>query len=93
MWRRGVSGAVWSADVLPRANGDCFVLGTGEGYVYALEIGKRTQKYRRWRAPGAVVSVAADCDNDRVAIGTWQDASICRANLRGRRDWEINADA
>lgn len=91
-WTMDVSGAVWSADVGPCDSGACFIVGTGNRYVYAVTIGERSKRYRRWRAPGAVCSVSVDPESESVTYGVWQSSAICRTDLRGHRQWQTEAD-
>lgn len=91
-WQMDVSGAVWSADAGLCKDGACFVVGTGNRQVYLLTVGHNTKRFRRWKVAGAACSVTLDTDNESVTCGTWQSSSVCRTNLEGRRDWEIEAD-
>ena len=90
-WSMHVTGAVWCADVCDTDDGACFVVGTGQDYIYVIDIGPRKRSYRRWRVPGAVISVAFDSRGESVFFGTWQDSAVGRATLRGRRLWEDSA--
>jgi hypothetical protein len=90
-WKVNVVGAVWSADALGRPDGGTFVAGTGERYVYVIELGRHRRRHRRWRADGAVVSASIDPRGREVTYGTWQKSGVARATLRGRRIWEADA--
>ncbi len=91
-WELTVAGAVWSADAWADAEGATFVAGTGERYVYVIEVGRHRKRFRRWKAPGAVTSVAIDPDGRQVTFATWQPSAIGRATLRGRRVWQVDAE-
>ena len=91
-WKMNVSGAIWSADSGISRTGACFAVGTGNRYVYLITIGPRTKRYRRWRAPGAVVSIAFDPNYANLTYGTWETSAICRSDLNGHRDWQNDAD-
>ncbi len=91
-WTMDVSGAVWSADSALCRAGAYFAVGTGNRYVYLVTIGPRAKRYRRWRAPGAVVSVVFNADSQSLTYGTWETSSICRSDLSGHRDWQNDAD-
>jgi hypothetical protein len=67
-----------------------FVAGTGDGYVYVIDVEGRRRHYRRWRAPGAVTSLAININGDRVYLGTWQKSGVCEATIRGRQVWSID---
>lgn len=90
-WQMKVAGAVWSADAGCRDDGACFAVGTGERYVYLVTVGRTAKRYRRFRAPGAVTSVALDPSGEHVFSGTWQDSTIRRNNLTGREDMRVDA--
>lgn len=90
-WKLNVKGAVWCADVFGDSCGATFVVGTGEGYVYMIELGPHRKRFRRFRVPGAVTSVVIDPENQSVVFSTWQRSSIGRYTLRGRRVWLVNA--
>lgn len=90
-WRMDVSGAVWCADVYTTEDGACFVVGTGNCYIYVINIGPRERNYRRWRVPGAVISAAFDSRGESIYYGTWQNSVVGRATLRGRRIWQVDA--
>jgi len=90
-WTVKASGAIWAADVHGDAGRATFVAGTGEKYVYVIELGRHRKHYRRWRAAGAVTSAAIDPGGQEVTFATWQRSTIARATLRGRRLWEIEA--
>ena len=93
LWKVNAIGAVWSADVRGGPDGATFVAGTGERYVYVMELGRWRKRRRRWRAGGAVVSASIDSDGREVTYGTWQRSGVVRATLRGRVMWEAAAPA
>ena len=92
-WKMKVKGAVWCADA--DSDKDCakFVVGTGQGYVYVIDVGRNRKRYTRWRAPGAVVSINTDSDDGNITLGTWQDSTILRTTNKGRRLWERDTDS
>ena len=87
-WKLNVSGAVWSADVAVVDGRSRFVAGTGEKYIYVVDVGGRRKRYRRWRTGGAVVSCAISEGGGEVTFGTWQSSTVARADDHGKRDWE-----
>lgn len=91
-WQMDVSGAVWSADAGLCKDGSCFVIGTGSRHVYVITVGHNTKRFRRWRTDGAVCSVTLDSACKNITYGTWQTSSICRLNLEGHKDWEVEPD-
>lgn len=91
-WSRKITGAIWSADACKTKDGARFVVGTGEKYVYVFDIGKNRRDYRRWRAPGVVVTISLDASGENVTFGTWQDSAIVRSTARGRQIWKTQAD-
>lgn len=91
-WKTSVEGAVWSTDSCTSADGVGFAIGTGAGHVYVLEVGDGRKRYRRWRSPGAVVSINYFPSGKRVVLGTWQRSSILCATIRGSRLWESGAE-
>ena len=90
-WSRRVMGAVWSADACKIEDGVRFAVGTGERYVYVFDFGKGRRRYRRWHAPGAVVSINLDPTGERVTYGTWQNSAFGCATFQGERIWETQA--
>lgn len=90
-WKMDAEGAVWCADACDADKGARFAVGTAERYVYIIDIGPRSRRYRRWRAPGAVVSLYAN-EDDSLTYGTWQDSAVCRSTVRGRTLWREDAD-
>ncbi len=91
-WAMSVDGAVWCADCCCSRGAATFVVGTGEGYVYVAEVGGGRKRYRRWRAPGAVVSIGIDTRGGRVYLGTWQKSALVSASLRGAPGWKNDCD-
>ena len=91
-WKLRVAGAVWTADAHGDAKHATFVAGTGDRYLYVIELGRRRKRFRRWRAPGAVTSAAIDPGGQEVTFAAWQRSAIARATLRGRRIWEIDRE-
>jgi len=91
-WKMDVSGAVWSADSGYCDDGACFAVGTGEKHVYLITINGNRKRYRRWRTPGVVSSVALDASGKSIYYGTWQGSSLTRITTDGRRVWESYAD-
>ena len=87
-WKMNVDGAVWCADASFSQDRTKFVVGTGKGYVYVIELAKSHKRYKRWRVPGAVVSINADSETQNITLGTWQDSAVLRATERGKRIWE-----
>ncbi len=92
IWQMKVDGAVWCADSCAGDEGARFVLGTGEGLVYVVDIGSRTRRYRRWRMPGAVVSVAADPRGRYLIAASWHRSSVVKASLKGVKLWETQCE-
>lgn len=92
IWRTEVDGAVWCADACSRGDKACFAAGTGRGYVYAVEIGETTRRYRRWRMPGPVVSLAVHPEGDYLFAASWHKSAIRKAGLRGSKQWEMQAE-
>ncbi|MCE5322858.1 hypothetical protein LLG46_06015 [bacterium] len=90
-WKLNVNGAVWSADVCNYDGNARFVIGTGTRRVYVVDIGMHKKYYRWWTAPGVVVSMYLEPDGESVVIGTWQDSSVERRDIRGRSIWSMNA--
>jgi len=91
-WKLVVAGAVWSADACGDGKQATFVAGTGDRYVYVIELGRHRKRFRRFRTPGAVTSAAIDPDGREVTFATWQRSAIGRATLRGRRVWQIDRE-
>jgi hypothetical protein len=91
-WQTEVDGAVWSADACATPGGARFAVGTGRNYVYIIDLGENRRRYRRWRAPGAVSSVALVAGGDEVIYATWQRSVIGRATVRGRKTWENSTE-
>ena len=92
-WEVDVTGAIWSADVCSIEGGARFVIGTGERYVYVVDITRKRKRYRRWRAPGAVVSINIDALGEHITYGTWQRSALGRATVKGKTIWQTNADS
>ncbi len=91
-WQVRVSGAIWCADACRYEDYTRFVVGTGERYLYTLDVGEGIQQYRRARISGVVVSVSIGPDGESVTTGTWQASSITSMTLDGKRLWEAGAD-
>jgi len=91
-WQMNVAGAIWSADANCTDDGACFAIGTESKYVYVVSLSRRSKRYRRWRAPGVVTSVALDQECEHVLSGTWQDSTIRSSSLTGREELRIDAD-
>jgi hypothetical protein len=91
-WQMDMSGAVWSADAACDNNASSFVVGTGDRRVYLISVGKGAKRFRRWRTPGVVCSVALNATAEKVFCGTWQSSSVRGTDLGGRTDWENPAD-
>lgn len=91
-WKLNVSGAVWCADASFSQDRAKFVVGTGQGYVYVVELGERRKRYKRWRVPGAVTSINIDSDAKNITLGTWQESAIMRTTESGKRAWERAAN-
>lgn len=92
-WQMRVDGAVWCADSCSEDGTDRFVVGTGKGFVYVIDIGPKTRKYRRWRMPGAVVSLGVDATGKQVFAASWQKSAVRLASLAGQKKWETQAQA
>jgi len=92
-WQLKVAGAVWSADACSTDKGAQFAVGTGEKYIYVIDIADKRRKFRRWRVPGAVTSVAFTAQGDQIVYATWQDSIIGRCTLRGGNIWQRNAES
>lgn len=88
-WTLSVAGAVWSADSTGVEGMSRFVAGTGERYVYVVDVGGRRKRYRRWRVSGAVVSCAINPDGEAITLGTWQSAVVASVSSRGKQHWEF----
>lgn len=86
-WKLVVSGGVWSADACSTDAGARFVVGTGDRHVYVIDVGEKRKRYRRWRAPGAVVSLNIDPTGERVIYGSWQKSAVGRQAVDGKRLW------
>lgn len=93
IWSKEVSGAIWCADACSSDRNAKFIVGTGENYIYALDIGKTRRRYKRWRTPGAVTSLYVDPKGEFVTAGTWQSSAIIRYSISGRHLWEVDADS
>lgn len=93
LWEMDVTGAVWCADACKRGNGARFVIGTGERYIYVVDIQGKRRQYRRWRVGGAVTSIKIDPSGQNITYGTWQNSEIGRISTEGARRWRIDADA
>lgn len=91
-WEVELPAAAWCADATSENGISRFAVGTGDGYVYVLEVGKNRRRYHRWRAPGAVTSIALSSKGREVVIGTWQKSGVCKASIRGRRIWQVDAE-
>lgn len=91
-WDLRVNGAVWSADSCSIDGGARFVIGTGTKRVYVVDIGAHRKYYKWWTAPGAVVSLYVEPDGEDIIFGTWQDSSVERRSVDGRRAWHQDAD-
>lgn len=92
-WRMDVPGAVWSADAENDDDGGRFAIGTGERHIYIIRVSKNRKRYRRWRTPGAVVSISFDRRGETAFLGTWQQSTISRITVSGRRLWEQDMDS
>lgn len=92
-WQLQVAGAVWSADACSTDKGARFAVGTGERYIYVIDIAGRRRNFRRWRVSGAVTSVAFTEQGDQIIYATWQDSIIGRCTLRGGNIWQQNAES
>ena len=92
LWEVDVTGAIWSADVCSIEDGARFIVGTGERYLYVVDVTAKRKKYRRWRTPGAVVSVNIDPRGEQVTYGTWQRSALGRATVKGKTIWRTDAD-
>jgi hypothetical protein len=88
VWTADVDGAVWCADSCRSGDGARFIVGTGKGRVYVIDVGARTKRYRRWRMPGAVVSLAACEEGDGVVAASWQRSAVRLADLNGHKRWQ-----
>lgn len=86
-WRLAVSGAVWSVDSCSTDRGARFVVGTGDRQVYVIDVGEARKRYRRWRAPGAVVSLNIDSSGDTITYGSWQKSAVGCASPNGKELW------
>lgn len=91
-WQMDVSGAVWSADAGLCNDRALFAVGTGSRHIYLLTVGDGIKRFRRWRTAGVVCSITLDKTAENIIYGTWQASSICRTDLEGHRDWEVEAD-
>jgi len=89
-WRTTVAGAPWCADGAEVDGGARFAVGTGSGHVYLFDVGAGRKRYRRWRAPGVVVSIAIDSTGKGVTFGTWQRSTVSRMNSKGRVLWRAD---
>lgn len=92
-WQLQVAGAVWSADAYSTDRGARFVVGTGERYIYVIDIADKRRNFRRWRVPGAVTSVVFTAQGDHIIYATWQDSVIGRCTLRGGNIWQQDAES
>lgn len=92
LWQTEVDGAVWSADACAMPGGARFAVGTGQRHIYIIDVGDNRRRYHRWRAPGAVSSVALIAGGDEVVYATWQRSVLGRATVRGRKTWENSAE-
>jgi len=90
-WDMDVVGAVWSADGSCTSGGARFAVGTGERYIYVLDVGPGRRHYRRWMTKGAVSSVVLATGAEDVVYATWQESTIGRCSVRGVRRWENKA--
>lgn len=90
IWQTNVDGAVWCADSCKSDRASRFFVGTGKGRVYVIDVGERAKRYRRWRMPGAVVSLGAD--GDTVVAASWQRSAVRMADDRGRKAWEVEGE-
>jgi hypothetical protein len=87
-----VEGAVWSADAHGDADDATFVAGTGDRYIYVIELGRHRKRFQRFRTAGAVTSAAIGPDGREITFATWQRSTISRITMRGRRVWQIDAE-
>lgn len=92
-WRMDVGGSVWSADAGCCDAGACFAVGTGDRRIYIVTIGDSTRRYRRFRTPGVVTSVALAASGKDVFCGTWQDSAVRRYSLTGRERASLDAES
>ncbi len=92
-WTMNMPSAVWSADA-DSSNGVAeFAVGAGESRIYMVSVNKKTKRYRRFRTPGVVCSVALDSAADTILYGTWQPSTLRATHLDGRTRWEVGADS
>ncbi|MCE5315294.1 MAG: WD40 repeat domain-containing protein [Armatimonadota bacterium] len=91
-WKKKLRGSIWCADSCCTDGGTRFVIGTGKKRVYVIDIGERRRRCRWWRTPGAVVSVDVDAEGKDVILGTWQNSTVQRRSIRGRRIWSMDVD-
>ncbi len=92
-WKLQVAGAVWSADACSTDRGAIFVVGTGERYIYVINIAGRKRNFRRWRVSGAVTSVVFAARGNQIIYATWQDSVIGRCTLRGGNIWQREVES
>jgi hypothetical protein len=89
-WKLRVRGAIWCADVFGDACEATFAIGTGEGYIYLIQVKPDSKRFRRFRVPGAVTSVVLDPNSQRIVFATWQRSSIGQFTWKGRRQWTVD---
>ncbi len=87
-----VGSAVWSADGVLTDGGVRFAIGTGAGMVYIVDLSRSGRRHKRWRVPGAVVSVSMDSDGQQVNYGCWQRSVVGCATWSGEKRWEEKTD-
>lgn len=92
IWDMEVDGAIWSAAACASKGTTRFIIGTGDKYVYVVDITGKSRKYHRWRVPGVAVSLNVEPKGSYVTIGTWQSSYITRCSLSGKKQWSVKAD-
>lgn len=91
-WTLTLSGAVWCADVVETRDGVRFAVGTGGKHVYIVDLGESRKRYRRWRVPGAPVSLVLDPSGEKVFYTCWQESAAGSSTVRGKRLWLDEAE-
>lgn len=91
-WTMNIPSAVWSADADSSGGVSEFAVGAGESRIYMVSVNNKIKRYRRFRTPGVVCSIAMDHAADTILYGTWQPSTVRSTHLDGRTRWELGAD-
>lgn len=92
LWKMDLDGAAWCADSANTDDGVSFLIGTGSKRIYSVFINKKSRRYKRWRVPGAVLSINIDRAGRNITYTTWQNSAIERSTIAGSNIWSVKTD-